>query len=361
MLQTIRSFAAGLLRDDPNGDQVRSRHAHYFLSLAENNAVAAGDRVTVELDNLRAALEWLIASESPESQRGESLALRLSIALGRYWYQHGHAVEGSEWLDKALAASSSSPDELRAQGLRLLGVLKESQRDLDTATQLFEQALDLFRTSGDRAGEAACLNSLGVAARSRQDPDQAERHLEAALALRRDIGDELGTSTALSNLGIVAMDRNDVERSIELMEEAMSIDRKRGDEWAVACGSLNLGVALMELEEPGQSRPLLEESLKTFVRVDDPDAIAETIESLAGLAVTERDPIRCVRLLAAAEELRRKLHLPSAEPDRARLDKWLATARERLGDAGFETAWKEGSQIELEEAVDYALGSSDPD
>ena len=171
MLQTIRSFAAGLLRDDPNGDQVRSRHAHYFLSLAENNAVAAGDRVTVELDNLRAALEWLIASESPESQRGESLALRLSIALGRYWYQHGHAVEGSEWLDKALAASSSSPDELRAQGLRLLGVLKESQRDLDTATQLFEQALDLFRTSGDRAGEAACLNSLGVAARSRQDPD----------------------------------------------------------------------------------------------------------------------------------------------------------------------------------------------
>lgn len=361
MLQTIRSYAADLLLDDPVGDRVRNRHAHYFLSLAENNAVARVDRVTDELDNLRAALEWLIATESSESQRGESLALRLSIALGRYWYEHGHAVEGSEWLGKALAASSSSPDELRAEGLRLLGVLKESQRDLDAATELFEEALDLFKTSGDRAGEAACLNSLGVVARSRKDPDEAERHLEAALALRRDIGDEVGTSATLSNLGIVAMDRNDIERGIALVEEAMSIDHKRGDEWAVACGSLNLGVALMESQGPRESRPLLEESLNAFVEVGDPDGTAETIESLGGLAAIERDPIRCVRLLAAAEALRRKLHLPSAEPDRARLDKWLATAREALGKADFEAAWREGSQIELEEAVEFALGSSEPD
>jgi predicted ATPase/class 3 adenylate cyclase len=357
MLQTIRDYAAGLFAQDPARSDVRDRHALYFLNLAENSEAADMEDITPELDNLRASLEWLIEAESFESHRDRNQALRLSIALGSYWYRHGLAAEGFEWLSKAIEISPLSPVELRARALRLLGVMKESQRELDTAAEFFEQALALFKEAGDRAGEAACLNSLGVTARSRNDPDEADRHFKAALEIRRSIGDEVGVSASLSNLAIVALDRKDARQSIPLLEEALTIDKKRGDEWGVACGFLNLGVAKMDLQGADESRPLIQESLKGFTRCGDPDGTAEAIESLGGIAAMEREPVRCVRLLAAAQAMRRKHRLPSAEPDRARIDRWLEVARGLLDEESFDAAWREGSQIEFDEAVEYAFSS----
>ncbi len=251
-----------------------------------------------------------------------------------------------------------APGDLKAQALRQLGVLMELRRELDRAAALFEEALEYFKASGNRPGEAACLNSLGVVARSRHDPDAAEALLDSALSLRRELHDASGISTSLSNLGIVAFDRGDVGHGMRLLEEAMEIDRTRGDEWAVACSALNLGVGLLELHGPRQAKPSIEDALRTFARVGDPDGTAEGLESLAAIALGERDPVKCVRLAAAAGELRRRSGIPPAEPDRRRLEARLEQARAALGEEAYARAWGEGLQMNPEETTAYALGPS---
>ena len=359
MLQTIRDYALELLEDHGEAT-VRDRHAHYYLGLAEDFATreggetAAHARIDTEHDNMRAALTWWLdtAREQPEPNAG--LALRLAVALGRFWYRHGHAVEGSEWLERVLANQVEGLEDVRANGLRLLGVLMEQRGKLERATQLFEEALASFRSMGDRVREGACLNSLGVVARSRQQLKDAESLLTESVAIRRELQDSSGMSSSLSNLAILYMDLGDTERAKQLLEETMKLDKERGDEWGVAVTSLNLGVAKLELGEVQPAASMLKDAVQSFVKLGDLDGVAEGFEALTGIAVAQEGFVRAARLAGAADSLRGALGIPLGEVDRVRLDRWLSKPRGRLGEEDFNAAWTEGAGMTTEQAIDYA-------
>jgi len=364
MLQTIRDYALELLEDHGGEAAVRDRHAHFHLELAEAFATGEGDetaahaRIDIEHDNMRAALTWWLerAGEQPEPNSG--LALRLAVALGRFWYRHGHAVEGSEFLERTLANHIEGLEDVRADGLRLLGVLMDQRGDLERATRLFEEALTSFRSRGDRVREGACLNSLGVVARSRLDFERAKGLLTESVAIRRELQDSSGMSSSLSNLAILYMDLGDTERARELLEETMMLDQERNDEWGVAVTSLNLGVAKLELEEVQPAADMVRSSVQSLVKLGDLDGVAEGIEALAGVAVAEERFVRAARLAGAADALRRALGIPLAEVDRVRFDRWLSEPRRRLAGEGFGAAWAEGAGMTTEQAIDYALKGS---
>jgi len=361
MLQTIRDYALELLEDHGSGAAVRDRHAHYYFELAEAFASgeggesAAHTHIDTEHDNMRAVLTWWLdrAREQPEPYTG--LALRLAVALGRFWYRHGHAVEGSEWLERTLAGRVEGLEDVRANGLRLLGVLMDQRGDLERATQLFEEALVGFRSMGDRVREGACLNSLGVVARSSQDFERAKNLLTESVAIRRELQDSSGMSSSLSNLAILYMDLGDTERARELLEETMKLDRERDDEWGIAVTSLNLGVAELELQEVQSAADRVKSSVQSFVELGDLDGVAEGIEALAGIAVAQQGFVRAARLAGAADSLRNAIGIPLGEVDSVRLDRWLSEPRTRLGQESFHGAWTEGAGMTTEQAIDYAL------
>jgi predicted ATPase/class 3 adenylate cyclase len=364
MLQTIRDYALELLEDHGGEADVRDRHAHYYLELAE--AFAAGDgaetaahaRIDIEHDNMRAALSWWLdrAGEHPEPNAG--LALRLAVALGRFWYRHGHAVEGSEWLERSLANPADGLEDVRANGLRQLGVLMAQRGNLERATQLLEEALAIFRSRQDRVREGACLNSLGVVARSQRQFEHAKSLLIESVAIRRELQDSSGMSSSLSNLAILYMDLGDIEQARELFEETMQLDKERGDEWGVAVTSLNLGVARLELGEVQPATDMVKSSVRSFVELGDLDGVAEGIEALAGVAVAEGELVRAARLAGAAASLRRTIGIPLGELDGDRLDRWMSEPRTRLDGAGFHSAWAEGAGMTTEQAIDYTLQRS---
>ena len=361
MLQTIRDYALELLEDHGSEAAVRDRHAHFYLELAEAFASRESDettahaRIDTEHDNMRTALTWWLdrADEQPEPNGG--LALRLSVALGRFWYRHGHAVEGSEWLERTLANPVEGLEDARANGLRLLGVLMDQRGDLERAARLFEEALGSFRSMGDRVREGACLNSLGVVARSSRDFARAKSLLTESVAIRRELQDSSGMSSSLSNLAILYMDLGETQRARELFEETMKLDQKRGDEWGVAVTSLNLGVAKLELQEVQPAAEMVKSSVRSFVKLGDLDGVAEGIEGLAGIAVAQEGFVRAARLAGAADSLRSALGIPLGEVDRVRLDRWLSEPRKRLGNEGFDAAWAEGGGMTTDQAIDYAL------
>ena len=115
MLETLREFAAEMLREAGEADAVRARHAAYYLGLVERDEpeltgtdrAAALDRMAVEHDNLRAALDYLLGAKPVD-------ALRMAAGMWRFWQMRGHLVEGSRWLARALQAAGDDA----ARGLR---------------------------------------------------------------------------------------------------------------------------------------------------------------------------------------------------------------------------------------------------
>ena len=113
----LRAYAAHELATEPREEQaVYARHLSYLRALAERVHAAWGGPDWADLaaaleadhDNLRAALSWALASEHGAE------ATQLAGALWRFWAQRGHAREGSNWLERALAPQSPAQPRARA-------------------------------------------------------------------------------------------------------------------------------------------------------------------------------------------------------------------------------------------------------
>ncbi|MDQ3766160.1 MAG: tetratricopeptide repeat protein [Actinomycetota bacterium] len=362
MLETIREYALELLDTHPTSGKVRDRHARYYLELAEG--MAGGDeqeqseaklKVEAEQDNMRAALKWWLQDRADEDGNGSTLGLRLASALGGYWYKHSGAVEGAAWLERALSISVDAPDKLRADALRLLGVLMDQQNQLDRAGELLREALSYFQKLGDRKGEASALNSLGVVTRSLRDFDSAEKLYRASVAIRREL-DDPSLSATLSNLGILHLDRGQPEPARRLLEEVMKLDRNKSDDWGMACTLNNLGFVYLEQGDSALARRKLIEGTQSFVKLGDLDGVAEGLEATACVDAAEGQPVRAARIAGAADCLRRSLGIPLGPLEQEHLDRWLAKAQSALGEPLYRQHWGEGAAMTLDQATHYALG-----
>ena len=97
-LETLRQYAEEKLVFCAEAEAVRTRHANWYVGLAEMAQVSMEsaeyrqwcDRLELELDNLRVALTWLAAQPA-----GGGRLLRLAGLLGRFWRDRDHMQEGS--------------------------------------------------------------------------------------------------------------------------------------------------------------------------------------------------------------------------------------------------------------------------
>ncbi|MCK9896221.1 BTAD domain-containing putative transcriptional regulator [Frankia sp. AgB32] len=115
-LETIREY--GLQRLDEAGERewLRAAHAEHFLRLAERAEPVLRTRdqlvwlrlLGVEQDNLHAALRGATAAGDAAT------AVRMSSALGWYWWLRGQRQEGAQLADAALSLPGEAPPLARA-------------------------------------------------------------------------------------------------------------------------------------------------------------------------------------------------------------------------------------------------------
>src|SRR5438874_5507196 len=108
MLETIREYALEKLEASGESADTRRAHAAYCLILAEETAEQGGveadwlERFTLEQDNFRAALDWLIETRNAE------WGLRLGAALFRFWETSENFAEGRNRLHKTLRLAEAA-------------------------------------------------------------------------------------------------------------------------------------------------------------------------------------------------------------------------------------------------------------
>ena len=115
-LQTLWQYGRDRLDESGEADAMCARHGAYYRQMAEDAHEglrgATGpmwrERLTSELGNLRAALDWFIA-------RGDAdAALSLASGMAWLWFINSDVVEGARWLGDALGATGPRRPELAA-------------------------------------------------------------------------------------------------------------------------------------------------------------------------------------------------------------------------------------------------------
>ena len=246
MMETIREYALDALAASGEMETARQAHAAYFLCLAEKAEPGLmsvrqafwSERLAREYDNLRVALEWLLAQAERGHNSGmdaRELALRLAGALFWYWWVRGYWSEGRNFLERALVVGEGiGTSTYSARALFAAANMAFVQSDYERAVTLSEGSLALYRQLGDRRGVALSLYPLGNVAWSQGNMTLARELKEEALALHRALGDSGYIALSLFSLGLLESSIGAYEKARSLFEEGLAIDRKLQNKRGVA-------------------------------------------------------------------------------------------------------------------------------
>jgi predicted ATPase/DNA-binding XRE family transcriptional regulator len=361
MLEPVRQYALEKLKASREAEEIRTRHAAFFLALAERaepelwkpDQLGWLDLLETEHDNLRAALSWTF-----ERGQGE-VGLRLSVALQRFWSVRGYLGEGRRWLETALSACPSPEPSLRAQGLHGIGRLALEQGNRTLADRVLQESLALRRSLDDKGAMAASLQGLAEVALWERDDERAALLSRESVALRREIDDKQGLATSLNISGLVETQRGDHERALALHEEGLTVARQAGDTWAVAVHLDNLGWATLGQDDHKRAARLFGEALKLNSELGEKWLSADCLDGLARIASVQGSPVRAARLWGAGKALSEGIGALAAPLDQTAYDRHVVSARAQLDEEVFDAAWTEGRSLTFEQAVAYALADDE--
>jgi predicted ATPase/transcriptional regulator with XRE-family HTH domain len=357
MLETVRAYGLERLEESGEGEEIRERHADYFVALAERatpeleggGQVVWLERLEREHDNLRVALAWLLEHGRPER------TARLSSAIWLFWVVRGHAGEGQMWLERALASGRLTGSE-RANTLSAISLLLLAKGEIALMTELVEEGIAEASAVEDEEMLTFLLIQRGYAATFRGDLDAAEEALSEALAVLRDRGGRWGAAPVLNALSQVALSRGDFGQAMGFLREGEAVSRETEDAFTLAT-NLNIQATISQLEgDEERTKAVLRESVALSSALRDSWALVYGLVGLAGIAARHGEPERAARLFGAAEAMGEAASVTIAfPPARALYEQDLATARAQLDAETFEASWIEGRSMTVKEAVTEAL------
>lgn len=291
------------LRQQQQPTEFRESHAHYYLTLAQQQdkrlqgveQTDALSEMAIELDNFRAAFRFT-------KQKGEWLLFgQLAVALSQFFYIRGLWGEGLEWLKQAetqlhqqIAQNQNSENVLEMEDGTLQLTISDLQialarfynarQECQIARQLCENALQVFRTLGHQLGVVKALNRLGIVARYQGELQEANTHFTEALESAKILNDEWQIAFALNNLGLTAYYGGCFEEAKALYTEGLSLARELGDKRGIAYALNNLGNTASRQGLREEAKHYHTESLEIRRELADKRGIATSLNHLGLIA-----------------------------------------------------------------------------
>jgi predicted ATPase/DNA-binding SARP family transcriptional activator len=362
MLETIREFGLEVLDEAGDAADVRRRHARFFVQLLRPRedpyALATiggpvfglGDRrirelIAPEVDNVRAAVEWALATEDFE------LALQLvyaSVAVPRI-----SPREATHWYDRALAQADSVSPPAAADAYRVAAFMNFLIGQIPEAHELGERSLTLYRRLDNRAGEATALRILGTVAALEGQTVQAHRCFERALAIADEHGLDHVRYAVMHELGEFERELGHAARSAELLEKSIELARAAGNLGVAAAALHGLGDLLLDERDFDAADARYVDALALGRDLMFEFAVMNALGGLAATAAKRGDARRAGRLWGAALSIETEHESPLGVRARVRYERALAAVAGRR----FEAAVAAGEAADLNTVVEDALGN----
>jgi len=257
-------------------------------------------------------------------------------------------------LSEYLAHFRASGDTLgAAEVLRYLGFFAGQQTNYEQARVYLQESESLYRELGHLSGIADVLNILGTLAIGQEDYDTACPLLEESLAIEDLLGSRK-SSSILMHLGLLHFRRGDDQQARTYLEKSLSLSQQTGEYhlsyWILA----HLGYVCLKEGELARAGKLFVKSLRQFQPMEK-IGVDYTLEGLASLAVSQKQPARAVRLFAWTEATRAAMQHPRPPIEQAEVARDMAAIREMINEEAYTAAYSEGKAMTMDEAIAYAL------
>jgi DNA-binding SARP family transcriptional activator/predicted ATPase/Tfp pilus assembly protein PilF len=349
--EILRQYAAERLEDPALYLATRTRHACYYFEfladladeLRSGDQPGALDAIEDEIDNVRAALQWLEEDQAPPQGISHARFRLGALALFdffdiRGWFHEGDAVFKAlagateretgagdslaaqfaarhAWFafhmgrsDASLAALRNSLAELHHAGaeeatvfnLNYLGAVLLHLGRLEEAVATLTEARRVAEKVDDRFGASIALNTLGQAALRQGDSARAEALCEEALALKRAVNDRRGIMYALTTLGRIAQQAGRDDEARRLYGEALQISEELADRRGVGLAQRNLGDVAFAREELSSAQRMYDLSLENLRATGSRGEIAAGLIRLARVEAARRQADSALDLLREA-------------------------------------------------------------
>ena len=248
-LKTLSDIALQLVHQ-----QNLEKRAEVALRLA-NYAEATGDYPT----SITAAEEALeLAEKSNDTQN----VIASYLAIGRALLRQGNYESAQSNLQKSLAGAHTYKFVgLKADSLRLLGVMAYDTGELKMASNYYVQCLPLYESLKNKQGESTVYNNLSLVAFSQGNIEQALVSLEKAQQIDAAIGDREGSVRILTNLGTLNIDLGDYETSESYSKVALEICREIDVALGECFNLINLSLTAHFLGDDAQAEIRSKEAL----------------------------------------------------------------------------------------------------
>jgi predicted ATPase/class 3 adenylate cyclase len=356
LLDTIREYAVELLEAAEDAEEIRLRHAEFFLDAARATNLDASrvrnggqrlDLAMVEIDNFRAALAWAI-HDGPIA-----LGFELAVSLEQLWVVVD-PTEGVRWFERLFGhpEAKSIPPTLRAGALRAQGSSLHIAGRPDLAEDVWVQSLEIYERENDENGRATLLHRLGISSMLKGELELAREQVEISDELHRRTEYTYGRAETTGTLGAIARESGNLDAALDLVRESAVLAREAEVIWwecgtlaELACLSLNAGL-VDEGEEHARAALAIAELLR-----DRPSRIF-CVGILAGVAAERNESERAGTLWGVVEDEQVAAPLGGWLRHRAEIEERVRKVAGREFDRGY----GEGRELTLDEAVAIAVG-----
>ena len=231
----------------------------YELKIAELRVATEGDRKRVDAE--RAFAEGMRLS-----RQGTAVSIR----------QAGAKYEAALQLFKSLGDRGGE-----AAAVDKIGQVYNSTSERRKALDTFNQALGLYQSLGDRGGEAAALNNVGWAYYRIGDRQKALDCFDRALSLSREAGDRLAESQILRNLGSAYGARGERQKALDYFDRSLRLNRIVGPRGAGANILNDIAAVYNLIEEKQKALAHYQEAWEIFHSVCDIRGEAAALANIA--------------------------------------------------------------------------------
>jgi predicted ATPase/DNA-binding SARP family transcriptional activator len=358
LLETIRQYGLEKLSGSGEAAAIRNQHLEFFMDLVEKaepelERAAQGvwlDRLELQLDNMRAAIEWALASQRPTS------ALQMVAGLRRFWLIRNHDSEGIERVRTLLGRSDvMQPTLARLKALNSYFFMLWAHGKLTDVYPLIEEALSLGVELEDSWNTASAFLWAGVSAAEQGNYRQAQSHLQQSREEWQDTTEALPVAMPLVFLGEIAIFQNDFAKAEGLFDAALQRFKEVQDFPFLGMMLRRLGQLAMYQGDLRKATALIREGLVYNWTIHDYRGTGACLAALAAVNVAQGRYDNAAKLSGIVEGILEFTHIPLLPFDQQQYERIVSQLRNQLDVKDFKTFWTIGKVMRLEDAIAFAL------
>jgi len=269
----------------------------------------------------RAQLEWLYHALQVKDMQAEAFKRwdDLTVQAVTRWRrkQAGPLLELVQQVAEEEEPFLHKQSEHYGQYLLSYSKFLEQEARWNDARIVLQDAARVFEQEANHSDQATCLNNIGVIYNSQGQLDAALDYFQYALALYEQVGNPADIALSLNNIGAIYNSQGQLDTALDYHQRALALDEQVGNPADIADSLNNIGFIYDSQGQLDRALDYHQRALALYEQVGNPADIARSCHNIASLHLWQEQwqdaKLLFLRAMSLYERMGRGFELDAAD------------------------------------------------